>query len=212
MYLNKIFFFETLKDIRYDTVYVEKPMSYLVDFNWKDILKPHPLNTDKETEKEIEIISLATKKRSKEDEELLLSIDKDIDKLFIDLLKQYNIDYPQKEITTLYNLVRPVLLNTKSYWNRPRPNQLAQFFNVDIEVIATDTHHTASYPSGHTAYARLVRNVIKKKHNNINLSKLDSIVNITAKARVMQGVHYPSDNSASIVFADFLFNRLYNKI
>ena len=41
--------------------------------------------------------------------------------------------------------------------------------------------------------------------------ELDLIVNKSAQARVLQGVHYPSDNKASIIFTDYIFKKLIDK-
>jgi membrane-associated phospholipid phosphatase len=135
-----------------------------------------------------------------------------MDTPYILLLKKYNLKYPQNYINLFYDIVKPVLLNIKGYWNRARPKQLAEFYNIDIDVILTDTHHTAAYPSGHTVYSSLVSNILKDIYPQINKKELDHIVNETAKARVLQGVHYPTDNEASIIFTNFLFNKLDKKL
>jgi hypothetical protein len=57
-------------------------------------------------------------------------------------------------------------------------------------------------------YSSLAANIIKDFYPQINQLDLDKIVNNTAKARIMQGVHYPSDNKASVIFTKFIFNKL----
>lgn len=212
MDLYSILEYEKITSLGYDSVFTELPMPDIVDFDYKKILEKPPNNTDRKTLKELETISRITKSRTSRDTEIVYSIDQDIDSPFSNLLKSYDIVYPQDHIDDLYRIVEPILLNIKSYWNRPRPIQLAKFYNIDIDLIQTDTTHTASYPSGHTVYSRLVSNVIKNMFRQVNSSKLDSIVLQTAKARVMQGVHYPSDNAASLIFADFVFEKLHSKI
>jgi len=203
---------DKIDSIGYDTVYLEKPMSNLIDFDWKKILKPPPVNSSKETLKELSIVSAATKNRTSKDIELVHNVDVDMDTPYILLLKKYNLSYPQNYINLFYDIVKPVLLNIKGYWNRARPKQLAEFYNIDIDVILTDTHHTAAYPSGHTVYSSLVSNILKDIYPQINKKELDHIVNETAKARVLQGVHYPTDNEASIILTNFLFNKLDKKL
>lgn len=197
-----------IDSLTYDTVYLEKPVSDLVDFDWKKILKSPPLNSSKETLKELNFVSKSTLNRNQKDTELVLNVDKDMDTPYILLLKKYDLEYPQNYISLFYDIVRPVLLNTKSYWNRARPNQLAKYLNVPLNVIVTDTHHTASYPSGHVVYSNLAANIIKDLYPQIQIKELDFIVNETARARVLQGVHYPSDNKASLVFSNYIFNKL----
>ena len=102
-------------------------------------------------------------------------------------------------------------MNTKNYWNRPRPSQLSKLYGIEIEEIVTGTIDTASYPSGHTVYSKLVANILKKIYPQF-AKNFDNIVDATAEARFKQGVHYPSDNKASIEFANYVYEKLSNKI
>jgi len=201
-----------IDSLTYDTVYLEKPVSDLVDFDWKKILKSPPPNSSKETLKELNFVSKSTLNRNQKDTELVFNVDKDMDTPYILSLKKYNLKYPQNYINLFYDMVRPVLLNTKSYWNRARPKQLASFLNIPLDVIVTDTHHTASYPSGHVVYSNLAANIIKDLYPQVQIKELDFIVNETARARVLQGVHFPSDNQASIIFSNYMFQKLHAKL
>lgn len=212
MDLNNILLRDKIESLGFDTVYLEKPMSNLIDFNWKNILPKPPANTSQETKQELLLISKETLRRSKQDIELIHSIDLDLDSPFIKLLNKYRLFYPQRYIDLFYDIVHPVLINTKNYWNRPRPNQLAKLYNINIDLIVTDSIHTASYPSGHTVYSKLVANILKDIYPKIRSKELDAIVLETAKARIMQGVHYPSDNRASITFSDIMYKKLQPKL
>lgn len=207
-YLKK----DKIEELGYDTIYLEKPTPSIIDFDWRKILSPPPKNISHSTFKELELIAGITKKRSKKQIDFIYGIDQDLDSSFIKLLDKYNLEYPQKFIDLFYSIIRPVLLNTKGYWNRPRPYQLAKLYNIEIDVIYTDTHHTASYPSGHTVYSNLVANILKDYYPQLNKTKLTNIVLETAEARVLQGIHYPSDNKASITFSNFLFKYLNPKL
>ena len=204
--------YNTINDIGFETIYLEKPISNLIDFEWKNILASPPKNTSETTTKELLQISKFTSNRSAKDVELIHNVDQNLDQPFILLLKKYGLKYPQNYIDLFYDIVHPVLMNTKSYWNRARPNQLAKYFNVAINVLVTDTHHTAAYPSGHTVYSNLVANILKNLFPQINTKKLDYIVLETARARILQGVHFPSDNKASIIFSNYMFQKLHPKL
>jgi len=171
-----------------------------------------PSNTSKQTLKELELVSKSTLNRSKRDIELVHRIDQDPDSYFIDLTKEYKVEYPVNSIKEFYAIVKPILFNVKSMWNRPRPTQLAKYYGLPIEVIVTDTHHTAAYPSGHTVYSSLIARILKHHYPIIDQRKLDILVANTAKARVLQGVHFPSDNQASVELTKVLFNKLKDKI
>lgn len=210
--LNALINYERIKNLGYDSIYLEKPVADIINFDWKNILIAPPSNTSKQTVSEIQYVSRAVSTRTPQDIKLINLIDQDPDRPFMDLSKEYNIHYPIETIQNFYNLIEPILLNIKGIWNRPRPAQLAKLYNIDIDVIVTSTHHTAAYPSGHTVYSKLVALILKKLYSNIDQRKLDILVKNTAKARIMQGVHYPSDNEASIILSNFLFNKLERQI
>ena len=210
--LNSLLQFSKIESLGYNTIYLEKPLPDIIDFNWKTILNKPPSNTSSSTINELKLLSSETSKRTVSDIALVHLIDQDLDYYFIQLTKSYNIKYPEELINNFYSVVRPLILNVKMLFNRPRPFQLAKFYNINIDVIETDTHHTASYPSGHTVYSSLVSNILKDKYPRISPKKLDNIVNLTAKARVLQGVHFPSDNKASIQFTNSVYKKLKDKI
>lgn len=210
--LNSLLKYGEIEKLGYDTVYTEKPVPIIVDFNWKNILPAPPSNTSKQTLSELTLISKATLSRNKEDIELVNRIDQDPDSYFIDLTKEYKVEYPLNSIKEFYAIVKPIMFNLKGIWNRPRPAQLAKYYDIPLEVIVTDTHHTASYPSGHTVYSSLIAMILKYHYPIIDQRKLDILVGNTAKARVLQGVHFPSDNQASIELTNVLFNKLKDKI
>ena len=211
MNLNLALKYKKIRELTYDSVVTEKPMSNLVDFDYKKILQPPPSNTSQIVQKELKFIYEQTSRRTNDDYDLIFRIDEDIDSFYVRLLKSYKLEYPERYINLFYDVVEPILLNTKSYWNRARPVQLAELYNIDIERITTDTIHTAAYPSGHTVYSRLVRNILGDLHPNLS-KNFDAIVEQTAKARIKQGVHYPSDNVASFVFSDYVYGKLQPKL
>ena len=212
MNLSLWFKYKDIESLTYDSVFLEKPMPDIIDFNYKLILSYPPANTENKTIKELEYLSRLTSNRSEQNIIDIYKIDEDVDDLFRQLLKKSNIEYPIEYIKSFYDIVRPVLMNTKSFWNRPRPSQLAKLYGITLDIIKTDTIHSAAYPSGHTVYSSLVANIIKDLYPQINISQLNKIVDNTGKARMMQGVHYPSDNKASVIFSKFVFDKLNNKI
>jgi hypothetical protein len=211
MNLNLIFQNKRIKELRYDYAITERPMSNLIDFDYKTILKPPEPNNSKKTEKELSLISYATTNRKNTDVEFIHNVDQDMDSFFIGLLNKQNLEYPYRYIGLFYDIVEPVLMNTKSFWNRPRPSQLAKLYNIPIDVIATDTIHTASYPSGHTVYAKLVANILTEKYPKL-ADQLEATAKNIGIARIQQGVHYPSDNDASFVFSNFVYQKLQPRL
>lgn len=200
-----------IDNIKYTTKTVEdQKVSKLIDFDYKSILDNPPINSSGSTLKELIYISKITNNRNDTDIEFVHKIDKNAASLVVDFCKNKKITFPQKKFDNLYDIFKPLILNTKYYFNRARPYQLAKLYGLTIDVIETDTHQTPSYPSGHTVYARLAGNLVSSSHPEFKY-ELDQIVNKSAYARVLQGVHYPSDNTASIIFTDFIFHKLYKR-
>ena len=203
---------EKIDNLGYDTLFLERPMSKLIDFKYQDILVAPPKNSDNSVLKELRLISSKSNNRSQKDIELIYKIDKNIDELFIEVLNKYKLSYPETFINLFYDIVYPVLLNVKGYWNRPRPIQLAKIYGINIDFIETYSTNSASYPSGHVVYSNLVANIIKDIYPQINSKELDQIVLLTAEGRVLQGAHFPSDNKASLIFTNFIYQKLYSKL
>lgn len=210
--LNSLLKYGEIEKLGYYTGYAELPVSDIVDFDWRTILSEQPSNTSKQTLSELELVSNSTLNRNDQQVELVNTIDQDPDSYFIKLAEEYKVHYPEDSIREFYSIIKPILLNVKGIFNRPRPAQLAKYYNIPIKVIVTDTHHTASYPSGHTVYSSLVAKILKHHYAKIDQRKLDILVANTAKARVLQGVHFPSDNKASIQLTKFLFEKLREKL
>ena len=212
MNLALIFLYDKIEKLRYNSVSLESPVPDIISFDYKTILDAPPSNTDPKTLKELKFVAESTFNRSDAEIEKIHNIDRDLDSPFIYLLSRYGLEYPQEYIDRFYNIVEPVLMNIKHYWNRPRPVQLAKLLNISIDPIATNTVHTPSYPSGHTMYSKLVANILKHHYPQIENKILDNIVYDTARARVMMGVHFPSDNQASMLLANYVFKNLISKM
>lgn len=212
MELKLITELKKLRELGYYTVVTEVPMSKMIDFDYKSLISPPPANDSLITKKETQLVANATKRyRSQKDLEFIHKMDVDMDSFFINLLEKHNLKYPKRYIDLFYKVVEPLLMNVKNYWNRPRPIQIADFYSIEMKPIVTDTIHTASYPSGHTFYSKLVANILSEIYPRLS-KYFDVIAKDTGVARIQQGVHYPSDNFSSIVLANSIYTKLQPKL
>lgn len=213
MNLHQLLNHKKIVELQYDGIYTELPVPDIIDFDWKTLIDKPPDNDSSITIRELELISKLTLSRTKEQENLVIDVDQNTDEIFKNFIqKNYSIrKYPQEEIDQLYKIIKPIILNLKSLWNRPRPYQLAKLYGLNIDVINTDTHHTGSYPSGHTVYGNIVAEVLLKKYPKIQKKDLYNLVYLVAEARVLQGVHYPTDNKASLKLSKYILNKLMEK-
>jgi acid phosphatase (class A) len=204
-----------LNDIVFVNYQLEYPIPDIAkDIDWKKILPPPPANDSDITKREILQVSSLTDKLSYADRLLVYQIDDDANSLLYKYIIEQNISFSIDYFRSIYRIIRPILLNIKYFYNRPRPYDLAPYYNIPINIISTETHHTPAYPSGHTVYTSLACEIIRKQYpNNAEINNsLDNIVNTTARCRMMQGVHYNSDNEGSIKLANILYNFLYSKL
>lgn len=202
-----------IDDLRYTNQIKTYSLPKIIDFNWQNILETPPSNGSKQTLDELIYVANLTLKRTPQELELIRKIDDDPSFPIQETCKIYNVDFPKEIFNQWYINTKNLIYAIKYHFNRPRPQQLANFYNLKIDAIDSDTAHTPSYPSGHTVYAKLAANIVLANYPNIGITdSLNTAVADVAYARCCQGVHFPSDNQASLIVANFIFQHLYNKI
>ena len=85
------------------------------------------------------------------------------------------------------------IMELKYHYNRPRPHQVAEFLNIDLNgSTMLDSMKTPSYPSGHAIQGYLVGEILSK-HNPSNSQVYRGIGEDIAHSRIIAKAHYPSD-------------------
>jgi acid phosphatase (class A) len=186
-------------------------VSSQVTIDWENVLGDFPENNSNTTIKELQYLSGLTKSRTPRDVELIKQVDEEPNLLYIDVLKRLGLKFPVDEFNKAWDIIYPVIMNLKYYFNRPRPYQLADYYNIDISYIATDSINTPSYPSGHSAYAATSAYLLAAKYPEHSGEFFDK-VGIVSKCRMMQGVHYPSDTEASMVITGAIWENIRYKL
>lgn len=197
--LDNVMYFDNKKD--YDD------NISLLDINLKSILPPPPKNSSIITKKELEKISKATKTRTNKEIDLVYLVDNEPLELFYNYLREKNLKFPSNLFNDHYNVLEQYVYALKYYYNRARPEKLAPYFNIDIDVIYTETHGTPSYPSGHTMYSELAAHILSDMYPSYE-KDFFKLSGYCALARILQGVHYPSDNQASKVAVNKLYRLM----
>lgn len=172
-------------------------------------------NSSSKTRKELEYIAKRANNRTLEEIKLVYLVDEEPLDLFYKEVKKYNIEFPYHKFQTIYNnVVTAIIDHTKFFYNRARPFQVAPYYRIEINRLITSTHHTPSYPSGHTLYGALAGSILTEKYPE-KKSIWDELVKKIGLARVLQGVHYQSDNVASVQIMKKIYPKLseyYEKI
>jgi len=172
----------------------------IVTIGWDGVLPDPPSNGSKTTKKELAYISELTTNLSSSELDLIKLVDSNPNLLYHKVIKKHGLKFPYDIFGKAWSIMSPVIKNLKYKFNRPRPYQLAPMYGIEIKVVETGTHQTPAYPSGHTAYAALGAYVLSAKYPNYS-SEFFSKVSSAGMARVLQGVHYPSDNEASMIIS-----------
>jgi len=186
------------------------PISNLIDIDWKEVLPDPPANTSETTKAELMYLQEITRDAAFRDKDLVMMVDKQFgDPLYKAILK--NRPFPQKEVDKLWNIVDNVIQMLKYKYDRPRPYQLSPLMGYDVKVMHTDSHLTPAYPSGHTAYGAIVTYYLAALYPELS-SELFGVPGIIGRARMLQGVHYPSDNEASMVIVGAIWENIRYKL
>lgn len=189
--------------------YLENKVNYddeisILDIELKSLLPPPPKNSSLTTKREVEEIAKATKNRTRKELDLVYLVDNEPLDLFTNSLSKRGMKFPKDVFDTYYNVLEQYVYSLKFYYNRARPEQLAPYFNIEIDVLYTETHHTPSYPSGHTMYSELAAHILSDLYPELR-EEFFQLSDYCGLARILQGVHYPSDNKA----ARIAVNKLY---
>jgi acid phosphatase (class A) len=210
--LNNIDSLKYRVDIKYnETHYANMTFPELGNINIFSILPKPAKNSSPETKKELDYIASQANNRTIEQIKLVYDMDEEPLVIFESEVPEF----PYHKFNTIYNnVVKDLIYHLKFYYNRARPFQVAEYYKIKIDRLITNTHQTPSYPSGHTMYGALAAEILKEKYP-AKIAIFDELTQKVGHARVLQGVHYPSDNEASIKIIKTIYPKLseyYEKI
>jgi hypothetical protein len=204
-------FSENINSVKYTDSKKSWKVSDRITIDWRNVLPDPPANNSKETAKELEYLQAITKNLTISERNLIELVDKEPLDLYNPILRRHDLKMPKKDFKKIYNLTYPVIMNLKHQYNRPRPKQLGDRLGFKINVIETKTHHTPAYPSGHTVYAAMGAYLLADMYPELS-SDFFRKIGEAGLARCLQGVHYPSDNEASMVISGAIWQDLRYKL
>ena len=175
----------------------------------RDIKLPAPPdNSCEETRDELKFLEKLTSNVTPEQTKLIKLAD---DNMITDIF-MVDYDWPDKDqivaqLEDLNKQINTITMKQKYKFNRPRPEQLAKEYGYNIKVFPSSTTKTPAYPSGHTTLAYVIA-YISSDMNPSNRDKDLEKANQVALSRMLMGVHYPSDNEASISLAKQIYSSI----
>ena len=204
-------FSENINSVKYTDSKKSWKVSDRITIDWRNVLPDPPANNSKETAKELEYLQAITKNLTISDRNLIELVDKEPLDLYNPILKSNGLKMPESDFKKMWNLTYPVIMNLKHQYNRPRPEQLAERLGFKVNVVKTKTPHTPAYPSGHTAYAAMGAYLLADMYPELS-SDFFRKISEAGLARCLQGVHYPSDNEASMVISGAIWQDIRYKL
>ncbi len=106
----------------------------------------------------------------------------------------------------LYKMIEPyevIIDYLKVSYNRPRPHQMAGFYNIPLYPRLENVPIESSYPSGHTLFSLYIFHFFSITHPDLRDAMMKLVLDIKL-SREQGGVHYPSDG----LFSFQVFNQI----
>ncbi len=118
--------------------------------------------------------------------------DRNLTQVITTTFKQKGIDV-ENLCEDIIDDIRGLIYKLKYFYQRPRPNQLAQYYKLKLFPYNSFSANSPSYPSGHTLQAYVILNVIADKYPNQYQFCRDMIDDVEY-SRLYLGLHFSTDN------------------
>jgi len=126
------------------------------------------------------------------------------------LFKQKSIDVEALSKEILED-IKNLIFKLKYHYNRPRPNQLANYYKLRLFPYKSFSDDSPSFPSGHTVQAYVILNVIANKYPT-HYTYCKEMIDDIAYSRIYLGLHYDSDNDfAKLVAREILKHKAFTE-
>ena len=131
----------------------------------------------------------------------------DVLKNFMDLIEKHEVNVSEEMISRIIKESGKFIMQLKYHYNRPRPYQIAEFYQMDLNGTTLDSMKTPSYPSGHAVQGYLIGEYLAYKdptHSN----EYKQVGEDIAHSRIVAKAHYPSDKAYGKSVARALFKGM----
>lgn len=203
---NAVYSIDGMKDKHRDKIEYAKSKGLFKDFNMSKYFdrKP-PKNTSLQTYHELSFL-----KDLPEDIDYVKKHD-DIEAIFKEVCNDNNVEYPKDLVKELIKSSAGLIMELKWNYNRPRPYQLAEYYNFKLGGTTLESMKTPSYPSGHSTQGILIGKVLQTKLP-INTDGFLEAGKRISYSRNVGRAHYPSDSQLGEVIGNSLYQHIKHKI
>ena len=133
----------------------------------------------------------------------------DISAVFEEVCKEHALTFPKDLVEEMIKSCS--MLELKYHFNRPRPYQLAKYYNIKLGENILESMKTPSYPSGHSAQGILIGKVLQTKLPIKTNAFIEAGKRISY-SRNIGGAHYPSDSKLGEEIGSRMYEYIINKI
>lgn len=120
-------------------------------------------------------------------------------------------DYVHELTQGVVDDVLPVITKLKYYFNRPRPYQLAYYYQLKLFPDFSMFVSSPSYPSGHATLGTVLCHVLGNHYPESYETMLGFLQEV-AESRLYLGVHYPSDVNMAELTARAILDNVEFKV
>jgi hypothetical protein len=173
-------------------------------FGKNNYIKNINLNYTEPNENQLnKLLNVITNYSEKQRQEIGLKYNIVIDHYFeilpIENIKKSYINY----IEYFLQLITFYILNYKLSINAPRPYQIANKYNKNMNPVLLDTTSTPTFPSGHAGQYYIL-SILFSIIDPFNKNKYYKLFLEGANSRIIAGVHFVEDNEASVKLVNYL--------
>lgn len=164
----------------------------------EDIIANAPANDSEITKADLQTLLEKTSKATAEEIQFARYVE-DVSNLaqtFVDILKENNIEITMGDFFSIDRQTESLLHFLKNKINRPRPYQLAKYYDLPLFPLIRTDAMSAAYPSGHALTGFVTSEYFANKYTDIATILREHGERI-ANSRELTGIHYPSDTKVS---------------
>lgn len=189
---------------------VDQPTPLLGN-SWHDYdMPPPPANSSKEVQQELkEILCLQEVADEKLKGKVQQQDNSQPEQLFLQLLKSSGTqvsDQVRELVDRAANELTTVSMHFKLLFNRPRPNQLFEAFQIDHNPLVATSGNTPSYPSAHAVIGQFIALMLSDLYPMYKPQLMQLGYEMGA-LRVVGGFHFKSDFTAGVDLANYLYDN-----
>ena len=86
----------------------------------------------------------------------------DVKENFLPLIEKHGVNVSKRRLSKIIKESTKFIMELKYHYNRPRPYQVAEFYNMDLNGTTLDSMKTPSYPSGHAVQGYMIGEYLAK--------------------------------------------------